>query len=658
NQNTKTSFSLTFIEDSLINIEIEALDTSFIVGFDEWVHNHLFKFRVIKTNADNHKIKNYDQYIVYFNSLDRLVSQYRSKLQINPLSEKGTILELSTSGFVPEKEMDYLNKLTETYIQQGLEEKNKIAINTIEFIDEQISNITDSLFKTEMTLQNFRLENDVIDISREGQALYLNYEKLQTELAEETVKFKYLEYLKKSLNAERSETSIIAPTIAGINDQVLTSMITQVNRLISEKQTLEFTTRKEVGKTKLLEQQIQKLQEGLAMSVNSMLDQAQMKIDDINTRTANVVVDLKKQPINERLLLGIKRKFTLNDNIYTYLLEKRAEAGIKRASNIPDARVLDAAGDGNVRFLSPKYKQNLILGVLLGALLPLLIIFIADFLNVKIYDRKEIEENTKIPILGSIGHNATDYDLIVSEKPRSSITESFRTIKTNLQFITGEEGCKVIMITSGVSGEGKTFCSINLASVYGSLNKKTVLLGLDLRKPKIHKMFGISNDLGIYNYLLGKASLSDITFKTEVANLDIIPAGTVSSNPNQLLESKVFKEFLNNLKTQYEIIIIDTPPVALVSDAVYISQFCDAVVFVVRMKYTTRQVYNIMNDLYENRGIKNLLIALNDVKHRGYYGYGSYGYGRYGYGYNYGGYYDDAPPPKPWIFRLFDKKRT
>jgi capsular exopolysaccharide synthesis family protein len=228
--------------------------------------------------------------------------------------------------------------------------------------------------------------------------------------------------------------------------------------------------------------------------------------------------------------------------------------------------------------------------------------------------------------------------------------------------VTGEEGCKVICITSGVSGEGKTFCSINLASVYATLNKKTVLIGLDLRKPKIHKEFGVSNDLGITNYLIGKAALKDIIIQTDIKNLDIIPAGTPPPNPNQLLESKEFKDFMTTLKSTYEIIIIDTPPVALVSDAVYISTFCDATIFVIRLKYTTRQVYSIVNDLYENRGIKNLLITLNDVKHRGYYGYGNYGYSYgygygYGYGYNYGGYYDDTPPPKPWVMRIFDRIR-
>ena len=657
-QQKYSNFTLVFLEDSLISVDFEDIDTSYVVGFNEWVENKYFKFRIVKTGVDQYKIKNYDKYIVYFNSFEGLIRQYRSKLQINTMSDEGTILELSTSGFVPEKEIDYLNKLSETYIQQGLDENNKIAINTIKFIDEQISKITASLFKTEMTLQNFRLQNDVLDISREGQVLFTKYEALQTELAQEVVKFKYLEYLKNNLNETKNSSEIIAPGIAGINDPVLTSIISQVNRLIGEKQIIEFSTRKEIGRLKSLEQQVLNLKGGLAMNVKSMLDQSQMKIDDLNNRSSNVVADLKKQPINERLLLGIKRKFTLNDNIYTYLLEKRAEAGIKKASNLPDARVLDAAGDGNISFVSPKYRQNLIIGILLGLFIPLLVIFIIDYLNVKITDRKEIEENTRIPILGSVGHNSNEHDLIVSEKPRSSITESFRTIKTNLQFVTGEEGCKVIAITSGVSGEGKTFCSINLASVYGTLNKKTVLVGLDLRKPKIHKMFGVSNDLGVSNYLVGKVSLKEIIIKTEVPNLDIIPAGTPPPNPNQLLESKAFKEFINTLKTQYDVIVIDTPPVALVSDAVYISTFCDAIVFVVRMKYTTRHAYNIMNDLYENRGIKNILIALNDVKHRGYYGYGNYGYGNYGYGYNYnyGGYYDDAPPSKPWIYRLFEKK--
>ncbi|HOG20137.1 MAG TPA: polysaccharide biosynthesis tyrosine autokinase, partial [Salinivirgaceae bacterium] len=630
-----TPFTLTFTDDNKIKIHFETLGEYVTVDYDEWIENNLFRFRVVSLNNNGLKDIRSNKYSIWFNDTESLIHRYKSKLQISKLSEDGTILSLFSSGEVPSKEIDYLNTLTELYIKRDLEEKHRMIESIIDFIDQQLSDITDSLYKAEMRLQNFRLENDVIDISKEGQVLLSKYESLQTEKEQEVVKYKYLKYLKKQLEDKKSDPSIIAPGVAGINDPILTNIISQINQAKSAKQDLEYSTRKEISSIKLLEQKISSLEEGLEMNVKSLMEQINIRIVDLDKRIDDVLAELKKQPINERLLLNIQRKFTLNDNIYTYLLEKRAEVGITKSSILSDAKVLDAAGLSGVNQLYPKRKQSLLLGVFTGLLIPVLLILILDFLNIKILDRKEVEENTMVPILGGIGHNTTLLEHVVNEKPRSSIAESFRSLKTNLQFMIGEEGSKIISITSGISGEGKTFCSSNLAIVYASLNKKTVIIGLDLRRPKIHKSFNIKNDVGITNYLLSKASLDEIISPTNINNLDLIPAGIQPPNPNQLIESPKFKELLSKLKSMYDIVVIDTPPVALVSDAVYISKLCDINVFVIRLRYTTRPVYNIINDLYENRGIKNLAIALNDIKSSGYYGYRSYRYS-YGYGYNYG----------------------
>ncbi|HPW65712.1 MAG TPA: polysaccharide biosynthesis tyrosine autokinase [Salinivirgaceae bacterium] len=662
-----TPFTLTFIDNNKIKIHFETLGEFLTVDYDEWIENNLFRFRVISLDNNNSKNNSSDKFSIWFNDTESLIHRYKSKLQIKKLSENGTILTLSSSGEVPKKEIDYLNTLTEQYIKRDLDEKHQMVESTIDFIDQQLSDITDSLYKTELRLQNFRLENDVINISREGQMLLSKYESLQNEKDQEVVKYKYLKYLKKQLEEKKSEPSILAPGIAGINDPILTSIISQINQAKSEKHSLTYSTRKEISSITLLDQKISSLEEGLEMNVKSLMEQINIRIVDLNKRIDDVLAELKKQPINERLLLNIQRKFTLNDNIYTYLLEKRAEVGITKASILSDAKVLDAAGLSGINLLYPKRKQNLMIGVFAGLLIPLLLIVILDFLNLKILDRKEVEENTMVPILGGVGHNTTLSEHVVDEKPRSSIAESFRSLKTNLQFMIGEEGSKIISITSGISGEGKTFCSSNLAIVYASLSKKTVIIGLDLRRPKIHKNFNIKNDVGLTNYLLNKASLDEIISPTNINNLDLIPAGIQPPNPNQLIESPKFKELLTKLKSIYDVIVIDTPPVALVSDAVYISKLCDLNVFVIRLRYTTRPVYNIINDLYENRGIKNLAIALNDVKSSGYYGYRSYRYS-YGYGYYYGygydnyyganeEYFDDSLPKKPWLIRNIERFR-
>ena len=508
-----TPFILTPLDNNKIKIHFETLGEYVTVDYGEWIENDLFRFRVISLGNDN-TIRP-DKYSIWFNDTESQIQRYRSKLQISKLSEDGTILKLSSSGEVPSKEIDYLNTLTELYIKRDLEEKHQMIESIIDFIDQQLSDITDSLYKAEIRLQNFRLENDVIDISKEGQVLLSKYESLQTEKDQEVVKYKYLKYLKKQLEDKKSDPSILAPGVAGINDPILTNIISQINQAKSEKHSLAYSTRKEISSITLLDQKISGLEEGLEMNVKSLIEQVNIRIVDLNKRIDDVFAELKKQPVNERLLLNIQRKFTLNDNIYTYLLEKRAEVGITKSSILSDAKVLDAAGLSGISQLYPKRKQNLMMGVFTGILIPILLILILDFLNLKILDRKEVEENTMVPILGGIGHNTTLLEHVVDEKPRSSIAESFRSLKTNLQFMIGEEGSKIISITSGISGEGKTFCSTNLAIVYASLNKKTVIVGLDLRRPKIHKSFDIKNDIGITNYLLNKVSLDEIIFPTK-----------------------------------------------------------------------------------------------------------------------------------------------
>lgn len=659
NQKKETPFYLTFNSQESIKVFFESLDETVVVNFNEWIENRHFRFRIVPIDYEKINSIILKKYEIWFNNTESLIQQYSSQLYITTLSDEGTILNLFSSGRVAEKEIDYLNTLTDLYIKRDLEEKNRIITNAIDFIDQQLSDITDSLYNTEIKLQNFKLENEVIDISREGQTLLTKYEALQTEKDQEVVKHKYLEYLKQQLTDRGNKLTIIAPGVAGINDPVLTNIITQINQSKSEKQSLEFSARKDIMPIKILEQKILNLEAGLEMNVNSLLEQVNIRIIDLDKRIANVALDLKRQPVNERLLLNIKRKFTLNDNIYTYLLEKRAEAGIKKASILSDAKVLDAAGLSGITKLYPKTKQNLVVGVFIGIMIPVLLIFLFDYMNVRIVDRKEVEENTNVPILGGIGHNTSQQEHVVINKPRSSISESFRSLKTNIQFVLGNHRNSIILITSGVSGEGKTFCSTNLGGVYASLNKKTVILGLDFRRPKLHENFGISNEVGMTNYLTNNAELKDIIIKTKIENLDVIPAGPTPPNPNQLVESQELKDLLELLKTMYEIVILDTPPVALVSDAIYLSTISDVNIFVIRVGYTTRHIFNLLNELYDNKGIKNMLIALNDVKSQGYYGYGNYGgrydYGSYGENRVYYTYYDDPPPSKPWIERLVDR---
>jgi capsular exopolysaccharide synthesis family protein len=307
----------------------------------------------------------------------------------------------------------------------------------------------------------------------------------------------------------------------------------------------------------------------------------------------------------------------------------------------------------NASLISPKKSLNYTIALIIAILIPLIIIIIRDFFNDKIVERKDVEEHTTVPIIGTIGHNDKGVELVVHEKPKSSIAESFRTIRTNLQYLNAgnEEKCIVINVSSTVSGEGKTFCAANLASIFAMSEKKTLIMGVDLRKPKLHKEFGITNNKGLTTYLIGKDKLEDVIYKTVVENLEFMPAGPVPPNPAEMIDTQKMADLMAHLKTLYDFIIVDTPPVALVTDALLLNKFACVNIFVVRQNYSSKSVLKFVNDLFTEKDMKALSILINDVKVPSYYGYrtgygyryGGYGYS-YGYGYGYGsgyGYYDD-----------------
>lgn len=278
------------------------------------------------------------------------------------------------------------------------------------------------------------------------------------------------------------------------------------------------------------------------------------------------------------------------------------------------------------------------IALLLGLIIPGLYIFIADFLNNKIIDKKDIEKATQVPIIGFIGHNNSESDTPVISNPGTSLSESFRSIRTNLKYYLNGENKAVISITSTISGEGKTFMSVNLAAALSMLGKKTLLMGVDLRRPKIDSIFEIERHKGLSTYLIGESSYEDIVIKNSINNLWFVPAGPVPPNPTELLDTEKMKQFIARARNDFDFIVLDTPPVGIVSDALLLGNYADINIFIVRQHYSEKSTLDLIQKIFERNELKNLTIAVNDIKAAGYYGYGlRYGYGIYqGYGYNYG----------------------
>lgn len=582
-----------------------------------------------------------NKYMFSFVSPENLANQYRSNLVISPIEEDASLVNLSLSGPVPTQAADYLNMLMAIYLQQGLDLKNETAEKTIEFIDKQLDEISGSLGNAEDKLESFRLTNSLVDLSREGYILQDRLERYENEKTGLELQKNYYEYLSAYLVSKSETGDLISPTVMGVSDPQLISMVQDLAQLQQKRRELAMNLATDATPLALIDRNIDEIKKAINENVSGGLRSLESSISDVNKRIGLLEDDINKLPGTEKQMINIQREFDVNNTVYTYLLEKRAEAGIAKASNVSDNRVIDNAYVFNRMLVSPKARSNYLIALILGFLMPGIGIILIDFLNNKIIDRRDIERGTNAPILGYISHNSLKTEVPVTESPGSSLAESFRAVRTNLKYFLKDIESPVISISSTISSEGKTFISANLAAIIASLGKKVLLIGLDLRKPRIHKIFGVDNKKGISNYLIGEEEFNDIIVKTHVENLWYAPAGPVPPNPAELIESAEMKKFIELAKKEYDYIVIDTPPVAIVTDALLVSPIVDFYVFVVRQRYTSKETLGLIEELHKSENIKSLGVLINDVSITGYYGYGlRYGYSivyGYSYGYNYYG---------------------
>ena len=528
--------------------------------------------------------------------------------------------------------------LMELYLKQGLEYKNETAEKSLEFINDQLKIIQDSLKVAEDMLEAFREENRLVEISREGVLAQTKLEKIEDEKILHELQRDYYDYLRDYLNSKQEPEDIISPSVLGVTDQQIINLVQELNKVQVEKNQLSLNLSDNTLPVKQMEERL----EGIRSALRDNVEGAIMNLDNIisDERESILMVEaqIARLPGTEKQMINFQRKFDINNTVYTYLLEKRAEVGISKASNVADNRIIDRATLYSSSLQKPKRRRNFIMAIVFGFFIPFMAIYILDHLNNKIIDRVDIEKKTNIPILGYISHNEFESEFPVSEKPGSTLAESFRLVRTNLKYYTADISNPVIAISSAISSEGKTFISLNLATITALLGKKVLLVGLDLRKPRIHKVLDLDNKKGISSYLAGDALYNDIIRETEVPNLFFAASGPVPPNPAELIESERMKEFIEESKKAYDYIFIDTPPTAIVADAVILAPLVDLYLLVVRQGYSSVNTLELIQDLYLKGTLGTLGLVLNDISKTGYYGYGL----RYGYAYRnnyYGKYY-------------------
>lgn len=585
--------------------------------------------------SDVIKTEDKDLYILSIAHPINVARSYAGRINTSWTALGASLLDISLSGTTPEKEIDFLTSLVNTYINENTESKTENATKTIEFIDQQLLYIGDSLQIVEQQLEQFKVINATGDISKEAERLLEQLRKLESEQSVNTVRHQYYQYIKEYLEQENAPGDAVVPASVGIEDPVLNKLIGQLVSLQLEINQISHNSSVENPFLPNLKARIADLQQNILVNIENQ--QANLKLVEQNLIKRIKILEhqIRSLPRAEREYVNIKRMYNLSEDLYLFLMRKKAEAGITKASTTSSIRVVNPPRllGGAIQ---PNTNKNYIMAAVLGFGVPMGILLFLYFINDKIQYQEDLRKLTTIPLIGTV-INTKKEGLVVAENPRSALAESFRTIRSNLQFfnVVQHKVNNVIggtyLITSSMSGEGKTFCSINLATVIALSGKKTVILGADMRKPRIFENFGLNNDKGLSNYLIAQASMEEIIQKTSIDNLSLITGGIVPPNPAELLVQERMQELINKLKDIFDVIIVDSPPVGIVSDALLLWPYVDHTIYIVRQGYTHQGQIKQLNQMLDEGKIGKVSLLFNDVKMSRYgYGYG-YGYGGKGY---------------------------
>jgi len=585
----------------------------------------------LKQDASSYKGS---EYFIRFNSFNNVVDQYRN-LNIESDAKGGSILKLTMQGTNKARMVDYLNMTVDVLKKNQLDSKNQFAINTIAFIDSTIVSMGKEMESAESDLREFRKDKNVYELESGGEKISEQLAELDLQRDAINRKISYYNTLRSYLNKSVDYSKLPAPAVAGIEDPNIVGNVSRLIALSIERSERAYAV-KNTKFFKDFDNEMEAVKKVLLENIISAKAVIQSDLAVLNGKISQSEGSIKQLPENQQDLAKINRKYQLTGNILNTFLEKRNEANIVKAANLSDIHFIDPAKDTGGGLIGPKTSVNYVLALFLGLLLPMIIVFIITLADNTIHTIEDVSHLTQIPLLGAVGKSKGLNNLAVYEKPKSALAEAFRAIRSSLQFLYKKQnisGAKTLMLTSSISGEGKTFCSINIATVFALSEKKTVIVGLDLRKPKLFGDFNLNNDFGVVNYLIGQKNVDEIIQKTEIPFLDVITSGPIPPNPAELIISESMGELLEDLKTKYDYIILDTPPIGLVSDALELAEYCDAILYVVRQNMTKKSMLNLVNAKHKAGELTNISIIVNSFENKAKYGY-TYGYGSYSNGYH------------------------
>ncbi|NLI36507.1 MAG: polysaccharide biosynthesis tyrosine autokinase [Bacteroidales bacterium] len=576
----------------------------------------------------------------------QIAEVYSNKLDVAPSSKTTTIALLTFNDSQKERAANFINKLVEVYNNNANLDKNEIAEKTRQFIDERIKIINDDLFNTEKDLENFKRQAGLTDLKSDAELVIKENSEYNKMQAENATQLNIIRYLRKAISGK---SYTVLPTQIGITDQALAIQIDAYNKLVIDRNRLlkNSTINNPVIANQDLT--IKATQEAIRATLHSIEQGLTITQRGINAQAGKYNEKISKAPTQERQFLSISRQQEIKSQLYLMLLQKREQNSIELASTANNAKIIDAALADDLP-ISPKRSIIYLVALVIGVALPIGCLYINDLIRFRIEGHEDVEKLTKCPIIGDIAltdESERQGSIAVRENVNNLMAETFRSIRTNLKFMLGDNK-KVIMVTSTTSGEGKTFTSTNLAISFSLLGKSVVLVGLDIRKPGLNKVFKIHHfEIGLTQFLAhpNSTDLMSLVKPSNVAErLDILPSGTIPPNPTELIDSPALQKAITILKEKYDYVILDTAPIGLVSDTQLIGKVADLAIYVCRADYTPRADFMLIEELRKQKRLPNLCCIINGVdftqrKYGYYYGYGKkYGYGGYGkhYGYGYG----------------------
>ena len=557
-----------------------------------------------------------------FNDYQSIILTTQKNLKVTTDDLQPGLISLQFKGNNAQRGVDYLNELQETFIKHSLREKNKLAENKLRFIDSQLAGANDSLSNSESNFTSFRARNRVVDIVQEGGLVLQKKQQLDNELAIAQIRVDYFKNLRNSMNDPKQMAQVVSPSSLGITDPTLNTLVVKLGDLYSKKEVMSFSVKEKAPSLQMLMKEITLTQTNLNDVADNLLSNAEMELKNLRAQQGGVSSQLSALPQTEQQLVNLKRKFEMNTELYNFLVKLRTESAITYASNLPDAKVLDPARLETTKLSSPKTAINYLVAIILGFLLPFASIKTAEYFNNTIQTKEEVERLTKISVAGVITHNKYDnLHLPITVHPRSGIAESFRLLRTNLKYLLSQADEKVIALQSTLPGEGKSFIALNLAAVLAMNNLKVLLVGVDMRMPKLHLALKSENKKGISTYLSNQNTFDEVVQQSDIENLSFVCSGPVPPNPAELLENGAFEHFLVDAKLKFDYIVLDTPPVSLVADGIIAGKLADVNLFILRFGHSNKGEINFINELAMKKTIPHLNIVLNDATDENF-GYG------------------------------------